>query len=283
MVRVSWTPRNDRLHNEVGYLETMNIFDSHCHLDDKGYDGDLDGVVARARQAGVTAMMAVGIDLPTSQKAVAIAERYAGIHASVGLHPHDARNGSQALMEGLQALAAHPKVRAWGETGLDFNRMHSPRKDQERWFEQQLILGEALGLPMIFHERDSEGRFLELLAAHWTPARQGVVHCFSGTEAELERYLAMGLHIGITGILTIQSRGRELRRLVRRIPAERLLVETDAPYLTPTPERNKFRRNEPAFVRTVLLKLAEVRQETPETLAQTVWHNTCRLYGVANH
>ncbi|MBR9982320.1 MAG: TatD family hydrolase [Desulfatitalea sp.] len=258
----------------------MNIFDSHCHLDDRGYDRDLDGVIQRAHQADVKAMMAVGIDLPTSRKAIAIAERYDGVYAAVGLHPHDAKSGAEASMAEMQAMAAHPKVKAWGEIGLDFNRMYSPQPDQERWFLHQLALGETLNLPMIFHERDSGGRFLKLLRTHWAPLRQGVVHCFSGSEADLDAYLSMDLHIGITGILTIQSRGQALRQMARRIPANRLLVETDAPYLTPTPERNKFRRNEPAFVRTVLFKLAEIRQADPADLAETIWTNTCRLFDV---
>jgi TatD DNase family protein len=140
--------------------------------------------------------------------------------------------------------------------------------------------GAAHRLPMIFHERDTQGRFLELLRNHWSAGRRGVIHCFSGSAGELEGYLDLGLHIGITGILTVKGRGRQLRRLAGKIPPERLLIETDAPYLTPTPERNQFRRNEPAFVRTVLLKLAEVRRQPPEALAVTIWENTCRLFDV---
>ncbi|KJS29465.1 MAG: hydrolase TatD [Desulfatitalea sp. BRH_c12] len=258
----------------------MKIFDSHCHLDDAGYDGDLDAVLLRAHQAEVAAMMVVGIDLNSSRKAIAIAEGHDGVYASVGLHPHDAQSGTDDLFQEMTRMAGHPKVKAWGETGLDFNRMHSPRAAQERWFVRQLEIGGQLNLPMIFHERDSQGRFLNILKGHWNSNRLGVVHCFSGDAAELAAYLDLGLYIGITGILTVQSRGQNLRAMVGRIQAERLLVETDAPYLTPTPERNKYRRNEPAFVRTVLMKLAEVRQSTPESLAAVTWANTCRLYGL---
>ena len=257
----------------------MQIFDSHCHLDDRGFDKDLDEVIQRARIADVQAMMAVGIDVPTSRKAIAIANRYDGIIASVGVHPHDAKGCSEDIIYELKKLASDPKVRAWGETGLDYNRMFSPQEDQEKWFIRQLELGDELQLPMIFHERDSQGRFLEILCAHWTAGRQGVVHCFSGSASDLKAYLDLGLYIGITGILTIKTRGAELRDMVQDIPINRILVETDAPYLTPTPERNKFRRNEPAFVRTVMLKLAAVRQEDPEKLAATLWDNTCRLFG----
>lgn len=256
----------------------MKIFDSHCHLDDKSYDKDLDGVIDQAHKADVKAMIQVGIDLRTSRKGVAIAERYKSVYASVGLHPHDAKSGSEAVLDEMRTLAANPNVKAWGEIGLDFNRMYSPREDQELWFVRQLEMGAVLDLPMIFHERDSQGRFLELLKAHWAPHRTGVVHCFSGTDADLDAYLSMGLCIGITGILTIKKRGETLRQMVQRIPADQLLVETDAPYLTPTPERNKFRRNEPAFVRTTLLKLAAIRQVRPEEMAAATWSNTCRLF-----
>lgn len=258
----------------------MNIFDSHCHLDDKSYRKDLEQVIQRAHQADVNAMMAVGIDVVTSQKAIAIARTHDEIYASVGIHPHDARHCDEETLGTLVALAKDPKVKAWGETGLDFNRMYSPQQVQERCFASQLELAGGLDLPMIFHERDSQGRFLQMLKAHWNENRTGVVHCFSGTEAELEHYLEMGLCIGITGILTIKTRGETLRAMVNRIPEDRLLVETDAPYLTPTPERNKHRRNEPAFVRTVLFKLAEVRQQDPEMMADITWNNTRRLFRI---
>jgi TatD DNase family protein len=258
----------------------MRIFESHCHLDDRSYAGDLDDVVQRARSAKIVAMLTVGTDGPSSGRAVVIADTYSDVYAAVGLHPHDAKGCDEETLSGLKALAQHAKVRAWGEIGLDFNRMYSPAKVQEHWFERQIESALEVGLPMIFHERDSRGRFKDILKAFWTNEHKGVVHCFSGNDDELDTYLDLGLNIGITGIVTMQSRGAGLRRMVQRIPAERLLVETDAPYLTPAPERNKIRRNEPAFVRSVLLKLAEVRGEALEELAAVIWSNTCRLFGV---
>lgn len=258
----------------------MRIFDSHCHLEDAVFDADRDDVLARARAAGVTAAMVVGIDPASARRAVAVAEAFPGLYASVGLHPHDAGSGSEALLQELARLARHPRVRAWGETGLDFNRLFSPREVQERWFARQLETARDLRLPLILHERDSQGRFLAILRAVGPGPLRGVVHCFTGSTEELEAYLDLGLSIGITGILTHAQRGAALRRQVARVPAGRLLVETDAPYLTPTPERNRHRRNEPAFVRTTLLKLAEVRGEDPADLAATIWDNTCRLFGV---
>lgn len=256
----------------------MKIFDSHCHLDDKSFRRDLENVIKRANDAGVTRMMTIGVNKRTSVLAVSLAQSHTGIYASVGIHPHDVKNCNESILQDLINIAKNEKVRAWGEIGLDYNRMYSPRKDQEKWFEKQLEIADELDLPMIFHERDSNGRFLEILKNQKPTVINGVVHCFSGNQNELDQYLSLGLHIGITGILTIKSRGAQLRKLVPGIPTDRLLVETDAPYLVPAPEKNRIRRNEPAFVKSVLLKLAEVRNEDPEELAQIVWQNTCRLY-----
>jgi len=258
----------------------MKIFDSHCHLDDKTYNRDLEKVIQRARSAGVTRMVTIGIDKRTSALAVSLAQSYSEIYASVGVHPHDVKNCNESILQELVNLAQNKEVRTWGEIGLDFNRMYSPREDQEKWFHRQIEIAGQLELPMIFHERDSNGRFLEILKNNTYKNMDGVVHCFSGTRVELNHYLDLGLHIGITGIITMKSRGTQLREMVPGIPVDRLLIETDAPYLTPSPERNRHRRNEPAFVKSVLLKLAEVRGEDPAKLAQIVWENTCRLYGL---
>ena len=258
----------------------MKLFDSHCHLDDRSYKRDFNNVLERARSAGVKRMMTIGINKRTSAIAVSMAQSHNGIYASVGVHPHDVENCTEAILEELVDLAKNIEVRAWGEIGLDFNRMYSPRDDQEKWFRRQLEIAGRLNLPMIFHERDSNGRFLEMLKNNGGTTINGVVHCFSGTREELKHYLDLGLYIGITGIITMKSRGALLREMVPAIPVDRLLVETDAPYLTPTPERNHHRRNEPAFVKSVLLKLAEVRKTDPEELAQVVWENTCRLYNI---
>lgn len=258
----------------------MKIFDSHCHLDDRSFEPDLRDVLHRAVAADVHRMLVVGTDKCTSSRAVMLANRHAGIFASVGIHPHDAQSCTEETLTHLTGLASDPKVVAWGEIGLDFNRMHSPRKDQERWLIRQLEIAETLDLPLIFHERDSQGRLLEILEATASSRRSAVVHCFSGTEAELDRYLEMGFYIGITGIVTLSKRGKPLRQLISSIPADRLLIETDAPYLTPTPQRNKFRRNEPAFVREVLFKVAEVCKEAPAVLAEQIWDNTCRLFRI---
>jgi len=258
----------------------MDLFDSHCHLDDTSYSGDRETVFERARAAGVSRMMTIGVTLVTSRTAVDLAKTHPGVYASVGVHPHDAQECSDAVLASLVSLSRNPEVRAWGEIGLDFNRMYSPRDEQEKWFVQQLETAAELGLPLIFHERDSGGRFLELLRTCLPPAGAAVIHCFSGNRAELTSYLNLGYYIGITGIVTLKERGESLRRLIPQIPADQLVVETDAPYLTPEPERRRHRRNEPAFVRSVLIKIAEVRGEDPDELGRRVFDNTCRLYRI---
>ncbi|MBC2716948.1 MAG: TatD family hydrolase [Desulfobacteraceae bacterium] len=259
----------------------MKIFDSHCHLNDKSYARDMDQVIGRANAASIDAMMIVGITERTSAQAVEIASSYPGCYASVGVHPHDATSCNENVLTKFKQLAKNPRVKAWGETGLDFNRMYSPKEAQEKWFIRQLETANELNLPLIFHERDSNRRFLDILKAHYADnGCKGVVHCFSGDRHELDEYIKLGLHIGITGIITIHSRGKGLRKLVPQIPTNRILVETDAPYLTPAPEKNKTRRNEPAFVRSVLMKVADVLEADPEQLADTIWHSTCRLFNI---
>jgi len=258
----------------------MKIFDSHSHLDDPSFDKDIDAVITRAQDAEVYAVMIVGVDKSSSIKAVSMAKSKAGCFASVGVHPHNAKDCNEETLSFLSDLAKNPEVRAWGEIGLDFNRMYSPRKDQECWFVRQLERADELNLPVIFHERDSSGRMLEILNGYHRKERKGVIHCFSGDTSELERYIALGYSIGITGILTLKERGADLRELVSLIPVEHLLIETDAPFLTPAPEKKRTRRNEPAFVRSVLLKLAEVRKENPETLSGAIWQNTLRLFNI---
>ena len=260
----------------------MILFDSHCHIDDPCFKEDLDAMFDRARTAGVRAMTIAGVDADTALKAVDIAARHENVITAVGIHPHDAAHCSPEILNGLICLAKENDcVKAWGETGLDFNRMFSPQKDQEACLKAQLAIAGELDLPLIFHERDSGGRFYDIVTSDGPASRKGVVHCFSGTREELFKYLDLGYHIGITGILTIQKRGRRLRELAPLIPEDRILIETDAPYLTPAPQKNKHRRNEPAFVRSVIETLAQVRNQAPENLAATIFTNTNRFFGTA--
>lgn len=285
----------------------MILFDSHCHLDDKAYAEDRLEVMNRAWNEGVRGIMVVGVDLQTSLDAIHMAKNHdpgqdpgqdqdqdqpqdpsshmtkdhPRVITSVGIHPHDAANCSQETLNTLKTLAqTQACVKAWGETGLDFNRMFSPQQDQETCFSSQLDLAGSLDLPLIFHERDSNGRFYEILESEGPGSRKGVVHCFSGTQQEMFKYLDLGYHIGITGILTLQQRGEYLRKIAPLIPEDRLLIETDAPYLTPAPQKNKFRRNEPAFVKSVLTTLAKIKETDPEELSQTIFNNTLKFYNL---
>jgi len=259
----------------------MILFDSHSHIDDKCYDKDLKDVMDRAENENVRGIMIVGIDVNTSLKAVKIADNHKNIITSVGIHPHNAKNCSKETLDTLITLAEeNPCVKAWGEIGLDYNRMFSPVKDQEACFTTQLEIAASLDLPLIFHERDSNGRFYELLKSRGPESRKGVIHCFSGTREEMFKYLDLGYYIGITGILTIKKRGEYLRSIAPLIPENRILIETDAPYLTPAPQKNKVRRNEPSFVKSVLLRLAEVRNADPEKLSQAIYDNTRTFYNV---
>ncbi|TWI76835.1 TatD DNase family protein [Desulfobotulus alkaliphilus] len=259
----------------------MRFFDSHCHIEDeRAFGKDRDAMLRRAREAGVLCMMIAGISLERSRRAVALSEENPGLFASVGIHPHDSESCNGSIISILASLARNPRVRAWGECGLDFNRMHAPMDVQERWLEAQIDAAMALKLPIIFHERDSGGKLLSMLR-HMAPSGlSGVVHCFSGNLEEMKGYLDLGLHIGITGILTHKQRGEELRRMVRMLPDDGILIETDAPYLTPSPERNRHKRNEPAFVPSVLKTLAAIRKTPEEELAETVFQNTCELFRV---
>jgi len=261
----------------------MKFFDSHSHIDDICFEKDFDEMLKRAHDLSVHGIMVVGIDERTSIEAIKLARNNRNIITSVGMHPHYAESCSHDVIKNLENLALNNAcVRAWGETGLDFNRMHSPKNIQEKWFEEQIHSASKLDLPMIFHERDSEGRFLEILESVSIKNRKGVVHCFSGSKKEMFRYLDLGYYIGITGILTIQKRGKNLRELSVLIPNDRILIETDAPYLTPAPQKNKVRRNEPGFVPLVLQKLAEVKGVDPKELSEIIWLNTINLYGPIN-
>ncbi len=263
----------------------MRLFDSHAHIDDNVYESDFNQMLDRAYDDGIEGIMVAGVTPETIIKALEIAKqpnKDTQIFISVGMHPHDAQHCSDKIIEDYKLIAAqYPSiVKAWGETGLDFNRMHSPREIQEKWFIKQIEAADELDLALIFHERDSEGRFLQILESFKGKDRRGVVHCFSGTKEEMFCYLDLGYYIGITGILTLQQRGEALRELALLIPDDRIVIETDAPYLTPAPMKNKIRRNEPSFVKYVFSKLAEIKGGDAETLAERLWKNTCSLYNI---
>jgi len=215
-------------------------------------------------------MVVTGTSVGSSEEAVRIAGQFPGrLFATVGIHPHDSRNCTETTVTELRRLAAHKEAVAIGECGLDFNRDFSPRPVQEKWFEAQVALAEELQMPLFLHERDAGQRFCEILAT----ARKrvpAVLHCFTGTRAELRAYLDLGLHIGITGWICDERRGMHLRELVHEIPLDRLMIETDAPFLVPRtmPTKPKDGRNEPAFLPFILRAVADCLARPVEEVAE---------------
>jgi len=256
------------------------LTDSHCHLHLRQFDLDRDEVVARAEANGVTKIIEVGIDLESNEEAIALAARYPQIYAAVGIHPHEAGKATQETWAELRSLASQPDVVAIGETGLDYYRHRSPREKQEEALKRQLSLAREFKKPVILHDREAHDDLLAMVEEHGE-GLAGVFHCFSGDlpkgslwEAMAEKCLEMGFYISIAGPVTYGSAHR-LRELVRTLPLERLLLETDSPFLSP------YRgRNEPANVRAVAQKIAEVRGIPWEEVARTTTKNAALLFGL---
>ena len=248
----------------------MELIDSHAHIDGPQFADDRDAVLSRARAAGVSTILAIGTG-PGPEKldaALPYAEAHDWIYTTVGIHPHDAKEVTPTHLETLAALAKHPKVIAWGEIGLDYFYDHSPRDIQEKVFREQMELAHAAKLPIIIHCRDAWDDCLRILEEVWKPtALGGILHCFTGTRDHAKRGLDMGFHISFAGNSTY-PKTQHLREIAKEIPLDRILIETDSPYLAPQPYRGK--RNEPAYVLEVAKALANVRDlELPEIAAQT--------------
>ena len=250
------------------------MIDSHSHIYTERYRDDRDAVIARAAAAGVTQLLQVGCDLEDSRLAIALSERVPGIYASVGVHPHAATTATPDVLDALQALTAHPKVLSWGEIGLDFYYDNSSRDIQQAAFEAQLERLEQCALPVVIHTRDAEPETLDILRRH-SVTRGGHVHCFTGTPEMAEVLLDLDFHIGFTGIVSFQN-ADNVREALRRVPLERLLIETDSPYLAPKPYRGK--RNEPAFVAHVAEAIADVKGVAVEDIVAHSSRNFYRLY-----
>jgi TatD DNase family protein len=238
-------------------------------------------VLARALDAGVTTMMVTGSNPDDSREAIALAQRYpAHLFATVGVHPHHANAWTPDTRAVLRALAQHDKVKAIGETGLDYNRNYSSRAAQRHAFEQQIELACELGLPLFLHLRDAFEDFATILAPYRPDLRDAVVHCFTGNGDELDALLAMDLHVGMTGWLCDERRGSHLRELLPRVPPDRLMIETDAPYLVPRDLRPqpRGRRNEPAFLPHILRSVAAALGRPPEDIAAATTATARRFY-----
>ena len=261
----------------------MELVDIGVNLTHPTLAGDLPGVLRRARAAGVGQMVVTGTNLRESRAAAELARQHPGVlHATAGVHPHDARHWDAPSATAIAELAARGEVVALGETGLDFNRNYSPPADQERAFVAQLELAADLKLPVFLHERDASERFLDLLQPYRSRLRGAVLHCFTGNRETLAAYRALDLHIGITGWICDERRGGELQTLVGEIPLERLMLETDAPYLLPRSlrPRPKQRHNEPAFLPEVLRTTARCLGMEPARLATITSATARRFFGL---
>ena len=252
----------------------MRLVDSHCHLDHAKFEGDREAAIERAREAGVERLVVIGTGdgPPDLEAGLRLAERYDEIYFTAGVHPHDASKMDGAALEKLRSLTGHPKLVAIGETGLDFHYDFSPRPQQAEVFEAQLAIAREAGLPVVIHTREAWKETMEILRRH--RVERGILHCFTGGPDEAREALDLGLHLGFGGVLTF-PKSDELRAAAKMTPDDRLLVETDAPYLAPIPHRGK--RNEPAFVVETARKLAEVRDTTPERIAELTTANWERL------
>jgi TatD DNase family protein len=252
----------------------MNLIDSHAHLD---MLDDLDGTLRAATRAGVVQIVTIGVDLPSSQAAAGLAARLPGVFATVGLHPHDAAQADQNYFARMKTLAQESRAVAIGECGLDFYRDLSPRAAQQRAFAAQIEMALELGLPLVIHDRDAHQETADTLKEQDAGRVGGVLHCFSGDLTLARQVLDLGFCLGITGTITYKNAGA-LRELVGLVPAQRLLLETDCPYLSPMPYRGK--PNQPAYLTHTNAGLAQALGLTPERTAALTTANTRRVYGL---
>ena len=252
------------------------IFDTHVHLNLDDFREDQKEVMARAHHAGVGLFLNVGIDFERSKAAVEFAEKHEGVYATVGLHPHDAQKFTEEGFEELKALVKHHKVKAIGEIGLDYFRNLSPREIQQKVFLRFVELACEMNLPVVIHSREAYSDIYAILKKV-SAKHHGLMHCFAGNQKDLEEALDLGLYISFAGPVTYKK-NHELRELVRQVPDNRLLVETDAPYLPPEPFRGK--RNEPAWIVETLKKMAEVRNINFDQICEETTNNAKHLFRI---
>ena len=254
------------------------LIDSHAHLDDLRYDTDRDNVLQRAQTAGIEAIVTIGCDLATSQAAVALAHAHPNIFATIGVHPHEAKEIGEGWYESFRSLAQHPKVVAYGEIGLDYHYDHSPREIQRQRFREQIHLARELALPLVIHTREAQEDTVMILREEGAVNVGGVFHCFSGDMWLAKDALDLGFYLSFSGVLTFKN-ATMLRDIAKTVPLDRLMVETDCPYLAPVPYRGK--RNEPAYVQYVAETLAEIRGNgSVESVARATVENTKRVFRI---
>lgn len=252
------------------------LIDSHCHLDYPGLVEDIDSVVARAQQAGVGMMLTISTSLEGFPRVRAIAEQYENIYCTVGVHPHEAEKEPNTVADQLIELAQHPRVVGIGETGLDYFYEHSPRKVQQQVFREHIKASRITDLPLIVHTRDADDDTVKILSEEMEQgAFPGLIHCFSTSQQVADAAVEIGLYISISGIATFK-RADDLRETIKSVPLDRLLVETDAPYLAPVPFRGKT--NEPSYVAHTAATVAELKELSTEALAAATTDNFFRLF-----
>ncbi len=264
---------------------TLQLVDIGVNLSDKSFDKDRDEVVSRALEQGVTTMILTGTSLAESQQVLGLARKYAGhCFCTAGIHPHGAKEANSQAFNELKSLFSEPEVVAVGETGLDFNRDFSPRPVQEKVFENQLELAIECGLPLFCHERDASERFAEIIKSFRDQISKLVVHCFTADKMALYRYLDLDCHIGITGWICDERRGTHLHPLMKDIPANRLMVESDSPWLLSRTltTKPKNRRNEPAFLPEVIQMIATHTGQTPEQVGQQTRETSLAFFNLTS-
>jgi len=258
------------------------LIDTHTHLDDARYDSDREAMIARARDAGVEAFVTIGCDLATSRAAIGLADRYPFVYASIGVHPHEVKHIGDMWYDEFRRLAMHKKVVAYGEIGLDYHYNHSSPKDQRNRFREQVALARELKLPVIIHTREAQEDTIAILKEEKASDVGGVFHCFSGDAWLAKDALDLGFYLSFSGVLTFQN-AAVLREIAKTVPLDRLLIETDCPYLTPVPHRGK--RNEPAYVSLVAGQLAQIFSSDPtlstDTIGRITTENAKRLFKIA--
>ncbi|RPI75722.1 MAG: TatD family deoxyribonuclease [Desulfobacteraceae bacterium] len=253
------------------------LIDSHAHLDMRDYDQDREEVIARALQGGLSHIISIGIDFDSSVAALKLAKKHARIFSTVGFHPHDAKHANPGKLQELSRLSAEPKVVAWGEIGLDFFHRHSEPQTQLEIFERQLDLALDCDKPVIIHSRDAHEEVFAVIKKHKKPNLRGVIHCFSGDYTMAMRFIDLGFYISFPGVVTF-PKATQARDAAARLPLEKLLVETDAPFLAPIPFRGK--RNEPLYVTHTAQKIAELRGISYEDFCRQTAENTKSIFNL---
>lgn len=253
------------------------LIDSHAHLDDERFDRDRDELIKSLGKNGISTVINIGADLPSSIKSVKLSEQYDNIYAAVGVHPHSASEMDEGTIEVLKAFSSREKVVAIGEIGLDYYYDNSPRDVQRIWFKRQMKLAKEVNLPIVVHSREANQETFDMIKAESDGKLTGVIHCYSGSVELMKEYIKLGYYISLGGPVTFKN-AKTPKEVAKVVPIDRLLVETDSPYLTPEPHRGK--RNEPLYVRHVAAMIAELRGMTIEELARATSENTKRLFNL---